>query len=477
MPLLFPHPMFNRKRFLTTSLLSATTLLSATGSVNAQGWLGDRKFSEGIGYRVGDFELHPGVGAEAGVDSNWFQRSSGTGFVNSAPNAPVVAGGMLRITPSLYLSTLSGQRKEGDVAAAPPKLLLRGGLSATYRAFLGSTEIADQNGLNSLSGDMSIHADINPQRPVTVGLHGSYTRIVSPNSLANPDVSFNRNDLGAGLDVTLTPNSGTLSWKLGYGLRASFLDNSSSAPFNNISNNLSTRGEWRFRPKTALFYEAGTSFLTFTQRSLAFNQLNNATPFRTKLGLSGLVTSRFAFLASAGWGASFVDTSSNASVQQYDSVIGQAEAKFFLTANPGADPTNAVGLSISALALGFTRDFQTSYLTSYYGSDRGYAKLSYFFAGRALVSLEGGVGAIEYPKVFYNGGIAPVNPFTDIRADASLFGEYRFTNSLALNTTLKVITESGSQQLPVVGAGGTVGGLYDLSYLRFEGFLGVRWFM
>ncbi len=430
-----------------------------------------------MGYRVGDFELHPGLGAEAGYDSNWFQRSQGTGFVNSSPGAPVASAGILRLTPSLTISTLTAQRKEGDVNATPPKMTFRAGLSGTYRAFLGSTEISNQNGIDGLSGDLFAKADINPQRPVTVSLHGQYTRVVSPNSSGNPDASFNRNDLGAGADLLLTPNSGTLSWKLGYALRASVLDNSAAAPFNNISNNLATRGEWRFRPKTSIFYEAGTSFLTFTQRTQAFNQLNNATPFRTKLGLNGLVTSRFAFLASAGWGASFVDTSSNALVQQYDSVIGQAEAKFFLTANPGMDAPNSVGLSISSLALGFTRDFQTSYLTTYYGTDRGYAKLSYFFAGRALVSLEGGVGAVEYPKVFFNGGVGAINPFTDIRADATLFGEYRFTNSLALNTTLKFISESGSQQLPVAGANGTVGGQYDLSYLRFEGYLGLRWFM
>src|ERR1019366_6515888 len=182
---------------------------------------------------------------------------------------------------------------------------------------------------------------------------------------------------------------------------AGFMDTPSSAPYNNINNTIFTRGEWRFRPKTSLFYEANTSFLAFTDKANAVNELDNATPFRTKLGLSGLFTPRFALTAAAGWGASFVDTTNNKQVQQYDSVIGNVEAKFFLTANPNADKPNEVGLSISALSLGYTRDFATSFLSTYYGSDRGYAKIAYFFAGRALISLEGGVGAVEYPTLFF----------------------------------------------------------------------------
>ncbi|MDW8362679.1 MAG: hypothetical protein RMK74_09775, partial [Myxococcales bacterium] len=43
--------------------------------VSAQGWLEDRRRAEGIGIRVGDLELHPGIGAEVGYDSNVFLQS------------------------------------------------------------------------------------------------------------------------------------------------------------------------------------------------------------------------------------------------------------------------------------------------------------------------------------------------------------------------------------------------------------------
>ncbi|CAN5387923.1 hypothetical protein BH09MYX1_BH09MYX1_19830 [soil metagenome] len=65
------------------------------------------------------------------------------------------------------------------------------------------------------------------------------------------------------------------------------------------------------------------------------------------------------------------------------------------------------------------------------------------------------------------------DPFTNVGIDASLFGEYRFSNTLALNTTLKYYQEISSKQLP---AGGT-GLVYDMNYRRFEAYLGFRWFM
>src|ERR1700690_1850402 len=67
------------------------------------------------------------------------------------------------------------------------------------------------------------------------------------------------------------------------------------------------------------------------------------------------------------------------------------------------NPSN-VSLSVSTLSVGYNRDFAQSYLGSYYGSDRGYLKFAFFFGGRALLSLEGGAGAREYPQIFSNAG-------------------------------------------------------------------------
>ncbi|HZO12148.1 MAG TPA: hypothetical protein VFB62_02790, partial [Polyangiaceae bacterium] len=63
---------------LVSALLFALLLsesASAQSDPNSQTWLRDRRYREGAGIRVGDFELHPGIGADFGYDSNYLRRS------------------------------------------------------------------------------------------------------------------------------------------------------------------------------------------------------------------------------------------------------------------------------------------------------------------------------------------------------------------------------------------------------------------
>ena len=477
-----------RRRLLSIFVLASTVAapLLVSRTAHAQGWLADRRYTEGIGIKVGDFELHPGIGISAGVDSNWFQRTYNTGFVNSNP----VAAGIFSVTPSLYLSTLQAQRKEGDVNAAPPTVNFKLGAAATYRAFVGDQDVINQNGIDGLSGNLNGRVDILPQRPFSVGLQAGYTRTLNPNTTGNPDQNFNQNLVNVGADFTITPGGGTLDWKFGYNGNFDFFDASGGsnpqAPFNNLQNTIFTRGTWKFGPKTAVIYDGNFAFVNYTQQATAFNGLQNSTPLRSRLGLNGLIGSRFGLTAFAGYGGSFAQTPAGFAnpVPQYDSVIGQIEAKFFLTANPAAEQNpNNVGLSVSSLAIGYNRDFSQSYLGSYYGSDRGYLKFSFFFGGRFLLSIEGGGGAREYPQIFDSAGaqIGPNGGFTDGAVDATLFAEYRFTNTLGLNLTGKYTEEISSTSIPADTAGGAQcnGGqdCYNMAFRRFEAYLGFRWFM
>lgn len=63
------------KRSLCAALFFGA-VLGASGSASAQVWLSDRSLSEGRGIRTGNFELHPGIGAEFGYDSNAFYQSA-----------------------------------------------------------------------------------------------------------------------------------------------------------------------------------------------------------------------------------------------------------------------------------------------------------------------------------------------------------------------------------------------------------------
>jgi len=454
----------------------ATAQTEGLAAGDSPQWLKDRRYGEGIGVRTGDFELHPGIAAETGYDSNWFLRSSRVGVLNGPPVLPALE---FRVTPSLALSTLGPQRREGDSGAAVPDVAFRGGINGTYREFVGisndpgSADISDQRNI-SLMADA--HLDIAPERPLGGSLSASYGRFILPNSAAaDPDLSFTHDDVSAGAELAIQPGGGMLDWHFGYQFHDSLFENTVGAPFDNMSNDVFTRGRWKFGPKTALLHETTVRFISYADPNRAAQEgLVTSTPVRTRIGLNGLVSDRVAVLAMVGWGASFFDTVIP-QIKQYDSVIGQAEVRWFLSANPGTANPGDVGLTLSSIAIGYNRDFQNSYLSNFYGSDRGYVRFAYFFAGRVLLTLDGGVGAVEYPTMYWIDTTLRHKSFTDIRADATLFGEYRFTDTIGLNATVRETANFSNVHNVPDTEGDTVG--LDMAWNRFEAFLGLRWFM
>ncbi len=446
-------------------------------------WLKDRQYNEGAGVRTGDLELHPGIAGEMGYDSNWFLRTDKSGgYVNGPPIAPIVPALEFRVTPSLYLSTIGPQRRQDDLVAEPPSVAFRAGVNATYREFVG---LANNNGpandisqQRNIGGAADARLDILPQKPLGASLYASYARIIQPNvGAADPNLSFNRDDVTAGGEIITQPGSGTLDWRFGYRFRDSIFEEQEGQPFDNITNEGYTRGRWRFRPRTALIYDATLGFVTYVNGAQALSTMGlvNSTPVRARIGLNGLVTDRFAVTGMVGWGASFYDTSTLKAAPQYDSVIGQAELKWFLSASPGIAAASDVGLALSSIAVGYTRDFQNSYIGNYYGLDRGYLRFSYFFAGRALVTLEGGVGAVEYPNILWGDGVLRQSAFTDTRVDATLFSEYRLTNALGINATLRYTANYSNVAISTVETGPPQP--FAMSWNRFEAFLGLRYFL
>jgi hypothetical protein len=466
-------------------LLVARAASAQTAAPDSPAWLSDRKYTEGIGVRTGDFELHPGIAGEVGYDSNYLLRSDRQGVANGPPIVPALE---FRVTPSLYLSTIGGRRREEESGAADsPSVAFRAGINATWRAFVGlssdsgASDITQQNSPFP-SGAADAYLTILPGRPVGGALFADYGRVIRPNTTTtDPNLSFNRDDLSVGGELALQPGSGTLDWHFGYRYRTALFEEQTGQTFNNGTHQLYTRGRWRFRPRTALLYDATLGFSSYSNATQAAGQgLVSSTPVRARIGLNGLITDRFALLALVGWAASLDDTSLVAQQPQYDSVIGQAELTWFLAASPGIAAMNTASLSLSSIGLGYTRDFATSYLGNYYGSDRGYLRFSYFFAGRALVNLEGGVGAVEYPNMYWTPPTMPLlrhTAFTDYRADATLFAEYRFSDTFGLNTTLRYTANFSNTHdvQPVPNA--VAPNLFDMSWNRFEAFLGARWFL
>jgi len=457
---------------------AAVALFTTTAS--AQAWLKDRRFQDGAGIRAGDLELHPGIAGEFGYDSNFFLRTNKTApdNINGAPALPVRDAALIRITPSFSIASRNPTPAESEGPTAMPVVLFRGSADATYREFIGAQEVRDQR---NVSGQANVRADFLPGRVIGFGVFGGYVRTIRPTVLGNPDESFNRSDLIGGGEVAVTPGGGTLDIRGGYQIQAALFEQTEGVPFSNITHEVSVRNRWKFRPRTALFHYTTLRFINYLHPERAQNFLNDSVPLRSEFGVTGLVTPRFAVLAAAGYGASFQRGGESAAVRQYDSVMGQAEATFYLSANPAASDPGQVGLSLSTISVGYVRDFQQSYVGNFYGSDKGYARLTYFFGGKAILNIDGSVGAVEYPDIFIvpSPGAAPTlanGSFTDIRIGSSLFAEYRFTDSFGVNATIDYAQNISNTRLPA-GSTGTAPLFFDMNWQRFQAFLGARYFL
>lgn len=442
---------------------------------SAQGWLGDRQRQDGQGLKAGDFEFHPGIGAEIGYDSNWFLRShkDGPNIINAAPAAPVRDTAMLRITPSFSFNTVSKPLTEGGVLESRP-FRFSGTVSATYREFFGPQELRDQRNVSANAG---VRADINAGRPIGFALFAGYQRLIQPAVVSDPNLSFNRSDVHAGAEVIFIPGGGTLDLRGSYTLRAQLFEESNGVPFNRINHEIAERNRWRFRPRTALFHETTLWFVNYPNSQRAFNYLDDSTPVRTRFGLTGLVTERVGTTIAVGYGATF--QKNTALVQQYDSFLALAEGVFYLSQSPGRSEPGESTLLLSTIALGVSHDYQLSFLGNYYTSSRAYAKFAYWFGNNAVINFGIFGERLGYPDVYTNtpGGTPTLaaSEFENYRVGGDIFAEYRIVPTVGINTTLAYQENISDTLLP---AGGLAGNplFYDLNWRRFQAFLGARWF-
>ncbi|MFO0592262.1 MAG: hypothetical protein U0441_32255 [Polyangiaceae bacterium] len=438
-------------------------------------WLKDRKYTEGAGIRVGDFELHPGIAAEVGYDSNYLRRADSEGTAGSI---------RLRVTPSLSFSTLGPQRSagpSGGTAATPPDVEFRGTAALTYNEFFpaGQPSNVSIEGSRNLAGNLDLNLSIFPRREWSGTLYAGVGRATQPNEFGQFGQFaglFDRVLTRAGAELAWTPGGGLLDWRLGYRFSGTIFEQSAVSGLTNVDNQIQMRGRWRFLPRTAMLYDARFGFISYLSPGSGGGTTTKTAshPLRVQLGVNGLVTPSFGVLAMIGYGASFYDANSTSTgARDFDSVIGQAELKWYLTPNPSSDP-GAATLSLSSLSVGFIRDFQDSYIGTYLERDRGYANLSYFFNGRFLVVVEGGAGPIVYPKVDVLG--TTLDSWTDIRYDASVFGEYRVKDYFGINATVRYSGNASKTSVPVPqnSAGITSD---SLQWQSFEAYLGARFLM
>jgi hypothetical protein len=462
----------NQRFHLFAGIVCGLTAIPAVASAQTQTWLSDRKYTEGIGLRVGDFELHPGAAAEFGYDSNFYRR---------APEESPIGALRLRITPSFSLSTLTKARRDAAPSSSQPDFEFRATASATYNEFFpisggrDSEDRAQMSRDRNVSGDLDLRLGIMPGRTWSGSINAGVARALTPsnNGLNSPASADNAPDSAvsqpdgfqrilprAGAEIAYTPGGGLLDWRLGYQFSGTFFESGKFTQLSNLNNQIETRGRWRFLPRTALIYDARFGFISYPNPT----GKTASHPMRAMIGVSGLVTSAFSVQAMVGWGASFYTPKPQ---EDFNSVIGRAEVKWFLNTTPSTDP-GASSNSLSSLSVGFSRDFFDSYIGTYVERDRGYIDLSYFFAGRFLLVVDAGAGPMVYPKI----DALKLNAFADIRVDASLFGEYRFKDTFGINANVRYGQNFSGTSITINNSTPDY-----FKWNQIEAYLGFRWFM
>ena len=460
------------------------------GLTERQRWLVDRQYREGAGFRVGDFELHPGIGADFGYDSNFLRR-------NGSDIDQRIGSLVLRVSPHFSVATLGPQRRNDG---ARPDVTFRFGSGLTYYEFI-PIEPSDQDpdiralkiylqGSRNVTADAKFTVGIMPGRTWSGRLYGGASRTMDPSNIADRTASFNRITPQAGAELVWAPGSGVLDWHLGYNFSGTFFESANLAGINNMRNEITTRGRWRFLPRTALMFDARAGFITYLQGGGEINK-QDSHPLRARLGVNGLITQSFAAMALVGWGASFYSRSNAPQVQvdntvDYDSVIGQAEIKWFF--NPARDDSTIAQTSASmrSLAVGFIRDFNDAYIGTYFERDMGYARFTYLFGSTFLLSAEASAGAVVYPDLTESAAPGDasdnrrVKPgWADFRLDSKLFGEYRIMDSVGITAEVGFQGYFSDQFLRTgVRNTETNQEIVDpLDFRRFRATLGARWFM
>jgi len=446
--------------------LAATVLLGAI-SLEAhaqQPWLSDRMYGEGIGVRVGNLELHPGISGEVGYDSNYFLR---------APSEDPIAAYRLRITPSITLATL-GQQRRGGLGAAPaaPLLTFRGGAYVSYNELIAadskySDEVSKQRHLDVGS---DILLNFLPTGRVGADTYLNFVRQAQASNITDAENAFDRDSLRAGAGATWRPGGGLFDWRVGYEFLYNYFEKSNFSQLNNYQNQVNMRGRWRFLPRTALLYEGSYTWVNYPNPS----SQNDGAIARSRIGMNGLITTRLSLLALVGWAGTFYDQRPNQGPQQFDSLTGQAELKWFISG--GAATLNAASapVGLSYASLGYTRDVGNSYLGNFFQKDRGYAGVSYLLGGVFVTSLNAGIANLRFPNSFFANGDLQQSSFSVQRFDATLFGEYRLSNTFGLNATVNYdrnITDV-SIRTSQTDPGGDA-----LEFSRWQAFIGARWFL
>lgn len=432
-------------------LIAALAATLAPIQASAQAWVPNPDLSEGPGIRAGNLELHPSIGAEAGYDSNFFRASKSEGVVDVYK---------FRVTPSISLNTLGNDRRGGAT----------GNVAFSAAAFASYFEPVAADSANSdvsrrrnvgVGADAKLH--IFPKRKLGFDMSAAYVRVIEAEGRSDDlaGEGFNRDTIRAGAGASWRPGGGAFEWRLGYNFTDNLFESGTYTSLDNVHHDFVTQARWRFLPRSAFLSDSTYSLIRYTHNQ---SQQTNGDAIRARLGFHGLVTYHLSLLGMVGWASSFYQTSEGTiRARQFDSLLGNAEARWFIQARPDLDAAT-VASGLTSIALGYARTFNNSYFGSFYQRDRGYLTFDMFILGAVVAGLELGVSRVGYPDVSLPGGPS-IARFSQLRIDGRAFAEYRVAENFGLNAT--VLYDQVNS--PVVNG-------EELKFYRWQGYVGVRYF-
>jgi hypothetical protein len=422
--------------------------------VKAQGWLADRARTEGPGIRLGDFELHPGVGVEIGYDSNLYYTPD-----NPPPTLPPrVESAILRVTPHLLFSTIGPERlSEGEGQAEQPNVIFRGGASASYYEFF-----ADERRRN-VSVDASLNLTLFPTGPVSIVIYDNFSRGIRPFTQNTFETSTARDQNRGGINFIFSTPGDILQVRTGYRFGLDYFEGRAFQYANNFQHRVELQETFRFFPQTAIVHDTSVEFRDYFESLVGPTAVFDNTVVTSRLGLNGAITPELSVLAMVGYAAGFYDSNIVGYDQDFESFIAQAQLTWRMERN-------------AQLVVGYQRSFNPSFIGNFYSQDRGYASFQMTLLGSLLLGVEAGVAYLDFGQVVTPDGMPLGSSLEreDIRVDASLFAEYRFTNWLGVNATLAYLGDFTDFQYNVMTGPGAI--LDPAGYNKFEAWLGVRVF-
>jgi hypothetical protein len=442
-------------------VLILTCFIVATATdAQAQSWLADRKRAEGMGIRLGNFELHPGLGAEFGWISNVY---------NAEPEQAVPSAAM-RLAPHLFLSTLGSERSGADQGEMPGIIDFRGGLSATLFHYFADGAPKRSTDFGT---DVNLQFTLAPNRPVSFSLIEIFSRWFQPfaDPANEPSIAFDPERdkplsnfarysevIGAHLDGRTS--GGLLTAGLGYRLAYQWFEDDVYATNNNLVHTVDLKGAWAFLPKSVLFYDGMYMRQTYPNRGPTESDptrlpLTNNDQVSARIGFNGAITSRISATLAVGYAVGFFNGTG------YDGLTLNAEGRWLPT-------------PISELGLGYERAFSSAYLGNYVMRNQVYLRLRHFFGGAIVVGSKLAVEFLDF-------GADPLQSpeaRSDIRYSADVNGEYRFTDWLAVTAQAQALIDSTDfvTRAEVETPEGTRIAEDPAEFKRFELWIGLRAF-